>query len=275
MHCIPHPRMHGLNGYLEVIKAVRWGLEQLGHQVSYAVNQADPAAANILFGAQVVPVDYLKQLPKSTIVYNFEQLRGLDAAQIREEMHYCARNFMIWEYSEFQFDAWKGLGAERVRVVPVAYAPVLSSIGKAPRQDIDVLFYGISGQRRLEAFHRISETGLCAVFVSGLYGEARDDLISRAKVVLNVNVYQSSQIFEIVRVSYLLANRKAVVAALDRGTAIEPDLLSCLKFSDMDSLALDCERLVESGEERARLENAGFAVIARRDIRVILKNALA
>ena len=31
--------MHGLNGYKEVIETVSWGLEQLGHQVSYAVNK--------------------------------------------------------------------------------------------------------------------------------------------------------------------------------------------------------------------------------------------
>ena len=47
---------------------------------------------------------------------------------------------------------------------------------------------------------------MCRRFGAGL----RDDLIARAKVVLNINKHQA-KIFEIVRVSYLMANAKAVV----------------------------------------------------------------
>jgi len=70
MHCIPDPRMHGLNGYKEVIETVAWGLEQLGHQVTSAVNRIDHEATNIVFGAQVMPIEALMQVPSSTIVYN-------------------------------------------------------------------------------------------------------------------------------------------------------------------------------------------------------------
>jgi hypothetical protein len=29
-HIIPNPRMHGLNGYKDVIDTLQWGLDQLG-----------------------------------------------------------------------------------------------------------------------------------------------------------------------------------------------------------------------------------------------------
>ena len=67
-HCIPNQRMHGLNGYKEVIETVAWGLEQFGHQVTYEVNNFVTGATNIIFGAQVVPIAELKQLPKETII---------------------------------------------------------------------------------------------------------------------------------------------------------------------------------------------------------------
>jgi hypothetical protein len=274
MHCVPHPRMHGLHGYREVIESIAWGLEQLGHEVSYALNRYEPAATNIVFGAQVLPMDFLARMAPGTVVYNFEQMRGLQKDSIRPEMHYCARHLQVWEYSASNIDSWAALGATAVRLVPVGYAPVLARIPKPPVQDIDVLIYGMSGDKRVNAFHRLSHAGLVVLFASGLYGEARDALIARSKVVLNINLYDHAQIFEIVRVSYLLANRKAVVATLDANTVMEGDLSQAIRFSTMDRLVDDCAALVENPSERARLEAVAHDTFARRDIRQILQSAL-
>jgi hypothetical protein len=280
LHCVPpDPRVHGLNGYKEVIDTVAWGLEQLGHQVSYALNQSVRDATNIVFGAQVMPMTALKRLPEGTIIYNFEQMREITAAtQIRAEVRYYAQvpHFEIWEYTPANVPSWRTLGRQQVKVVPVGYAPILTRIPKAPRQDIDVLIYGMSGERRLQTFHGLSQRGLATVFVSGLYGAARDELISRAKVVLNINLYPHTRIFEIVRVSYLMANRKAVVADLDAGTSIDDDIRSAVKFaSSLPDLLSLCDSLANNDRERTKLEELGFSCISRRDIRDILKGALA
>jgi hypothetical protein len=197
VHCIiPDPRAHVLKGYKEVIETVRWGLEQLGHYVTYTVNEVAIDATNIVFGAQVMP----RQLPDNTIIYNFEQLRGL--AAIREELKYLAaeERFRIWEYSQANLASWHLLGRRRLKIVPVGYAPLLTRIPKPPQQDIDVLIYGLTGERRLQVFHALSHLGLSIIFACGFYGSTRDDLIARSKIVLNINLYQMARIFEIVGV---------------------------------------------------------------------------
>src|SRR5277367_6044638 len=133
MHCV-HPKMHGLNGYKEVIESVHWGLTQIGHEVSYAVNRAEPDATNIIFGAQVLSIDFLKCLPPDTIVYHLEQLRDIDINQLRESVRYCAEQYKIWEYSPYNLECWKRLGVHHVQHVPVAYAPVLTRIPKVPEE---------------------------------------------------------------------------------------------------------------------------------------------
>lgn len=273
-HCVPHRFVHGLHGYKEVIDSVAWGLSQLGHEVSYALNSFKPSAINIIFGAQVLPVDSLKRLPANSIVYNFEQMRGLAPDRIRPEVKYCAQHFRIWDYSRTNFDMWKVLGVDSPTFVPVGYAPVLTRIPKANVQDIDVLIYGLSGDQRLTAFHRLSSSGLTTLFASGLYGEARDTLIARSRIVLNINRCDFAHIFEIVRVSYLFANRKAVVATLDENTTFEEDVHGALKFTTMDRLVDDCVHLLTNERERERLENAGFEVFSRRDVKQILAGAL-
>jgi hypothetical protein len=277
VHCIPDPRMHGLNGYKEVIETVRWGLQQLGHQASYAVNELASDATNIIFGAQVMPVAWLQQLPDGTIIYNFEQLRGTPVNQVREEIKYCAGagQFRLWDYTQANVAGWLSLGRHQVMVVPVGYAPVLTRIPKPSEQDLDVLIYGMSGERRLQAFHALSQSGLSTAFLSGLYGQARDDLIARSKIVLNINLYRQARIFEIVRVSYLLANKKAVVADLDADTSIDADVRAGIKFvSSVQELLNACLRLVEDDRERASLEETGFSSIRQRDIRGIIERAL-
>jgi len=272
MHCLPDPKLHGLYGYLEVIESVDWGLKQLGHSVTYKINDVDSAAINIIFGAQVLPIDQLKALPENSIIYNFEQMRGIQ--EIRPEILFFAERFQVWEYSSANLERWTELGFNSVKVVPVGYAPSLTRIPKFNIQDIDVLIYGLPGNKRLDAFYRLSQTGLTTLFACGLYGEARDTLIARSKIVLNVNLYDQSQIFEVVRVSYLLANKKAVVATLDANTFVESDFADSVKFTTIEKIADDCFDLLKSDSDRLRLETAGYESFVKRDVRKILKSAL-
>jgi hypothetical protein len=273
-HIVPGKAMHGLHGYQDVIDAVQWGLQELGHEATYGLNAVSTTATNIVFGAQVLPLETLAKLPPETIVYNFQQLKGAQAGEIKPQLAEAARRFSVWDYSEANAGAWQALGAKRVSIVPVGYAPVLERVPRPASQDIDVLLYGLPGDERLGAFNELSHRGLTTVFFCGLYGKERDELIGRSKVVLNVNLYDHARIFEIVRVSYLLANRKAVVADLDAETHIEQDIRRGIRATTRARLVEDCLALIENDAMRADLEEAGFAAISRRDIRKTLASAL-
>ncbi|MCL2589933.1 MAG: hypothetical protein FWD67_03390 [Betaproteobacteria bacterium] len=274
MHCV-HPRAHGLLGYLEVIQTIGWALEQLGHQVKYELNHFDPQAINIVFGAQVLPMETLTELPDNTIVYHMEQLRNAAPAQVKPQLRHAAQHFEIWDYTDANATVWVALNAKRLQTVPIGYAPLLTRIARPPQQDIDVLLYGLSSQQRLQALHLLSQAGLSTVYLSGLYGQARDELIGRSKIILNVTLYVRSQIFEIVRASYLLANSKAVVAIRDPHVAIEPDIERAIRFTTMERVIEDCLELCEHDDLRARIETTALKLIQRRDIRPIINSALS
>lgn len=133
--------------------------------------------------------------------------------------------------------------------------------------------YGVAGQERLSAVYALSQSGLVTVFVSGLYGTARDALIARAKLVVNVTLYR--RVFEIVRVSYLLANKKAVVAVVDPDANVRDEFGGAMQFSDPQSPVRDCEALVKDDDGRRAVEDSGHSFFKRRDIRDILSVALA
>lgn len=276
-HIVPGKAYHGLHGYKDVIDTVQWGLVELGHTVSYGCNELSTRGRNILFGVQMLEPAVLHSLPAETIVYNFEQGRNLPIdklVQARPQMQIAAQRFEIWDYTEANMAMWHALGALRAEVVPVGYAPILQRVPRAEPQDIDVLMYGVPGTERLRAFNDLCQRGLTCLFVCGLYGKARDDLIARSKLVLNINLYQRSRIFEIVRVSYLLANRKAVVAAVDADTRIEEDIVSAVSAVRDAELVDTCMQLLADDGRRARLEQAGFDAMSRRDIRSILSEVV-
>jgi hypothetical protein len=92
---------------------------------------------------------------------------------------------------------------------------------------------------------------------------------------LNVNNIARSRIFEIVSVSYLLANSKAVVADIYPGSYIEEDIASGVIFVPSGMIAETCRDLFADDVRRTRLERQGFECISRRDIRIFLSAALA
>lgn len=271
-HIMSNGRAYGLNAYLEVVESVVWGLRELGHTVESGVDTFSESATNIIFGAQMLEMDVVNKLPPSTIVYNFEQIRG--ATLLKPALMHAAANFKIWDYSEGNADVWKRLNAD-CRIVPVGYAEPLTRIPKAPVQDIDVLMYGAPGPDRMDAFHHLCHSGLKSVFVCGLYGKARDELIARSKVIVNINLYTAKKIFEVVRVSYLLANRKAVVADIDSDTVIEEDIRAGICVASPSMLVQECHDIVFNENRRKAIEESGFEAFRKRDIRPILEAALA
>lgn len=275
-HIVPDAaNCHGLHGYKEIIESIEWGARKLGYEVTYRLNELDGSARNVVFGFQMLAEADLRRLPRDTICYNLEQLYGRDIASLSPNFRYAAENLTVWDYSEHNLATWQQLWAtDNVSLLPIAYAPTLSRIRKVP-QDIDVLFYGLPGDRRLKIFNSICLEGLKCVFLSGLYGKARDDLIARSKVVLNINQYHHSKIFEVARVSYLLANHKAVVSDLAEETKISPEYLDALRFVQDDvQFPRACLELVADSKQREAVAEKGFAAFAKKDIRPLLQAAL-
>jgi hypothetical protein len=265
------PRAHGLYGYREVIETVQWGLECMGFDVLISENLILPDRTNIIFGAQMLSEADLGAFPRDTIVYNFEQMSGLEVGRLKPIMRFAAERFRIWEYSEANLPTWSKLNpAHEVVHVPVGWAPILKRIKKSASQDIDVLIYGLPGQLRVQIFHDLCHQGVKCLFVSGMYGAPRDELISRSKLVLNVNLYDDSRIFEIVRVSYLLANAKAVVADMQAGTFIEPGFENAVAFAPPHQVTELCLALVDDDPARSEIEERGREAIEKRHISPIL-----
>ena len=105
----------------------------------------------------------------------------------------------------------------------------------------------------------------------GVYGAQRDEFIARSKIIINV----SSQVnFEIVRVSYLLANRKAVVCVVDnQKLQIDKDLGNdCLKIVSPNDVYAACEKLLVDDVYRHSYAENCYNIFKKRDIGKVIEN---
>jgi len=209
-------------------------------------------------------------LPPHAVIYNMEQLLAWEQVHARRNAK-VATNFFdqlmrhrVWDYSEANVRWLRERGHQRVKRLPVGYVPELSRVSARGTPDVDVLFYGSLNPRRTSILDALRARGLRVEALFGVYGQARDAWIGRAKVVLNMHFYES-KLFEIVRVSYLLANRKAVVCEHSVMNDDDTPLCEGMAYVPYDGLVDACEALVRDDARRAQLERCGYELFSRRD----------
>ncbi len=255
--------------FREVALSLQSGLRACGHSASTHFNTFDPRAVNIVLGAHLLTPQQARSIPTGSIIYNLEQIGG---AKLPPGFYELASRYQIWDYSPLNIEQWRKINCVSSPVLAeIGYAPELRSIKRREEEDIDVLFYGSVNDRRAQVLRKLESAGLNVCSVFGVYGDARDELIARSRIVLNVHFYET-QVFEIVRVSYLLANSKAVV------TEHSPDLGSlrnAVAAFPYDSLAEGCLSLLRDEARRHALESKAFELFSQLSEAHILSEAIA
>jgi hypothetical protein len=258
---------------IDVMETLMHGFRALGIAADIGENQALAGAINIYFMAFLLGQDDIPRLHPDSIIYNFEQAGG-DIGFLTPSFRAALARCRVWDYSPRNMERLAPLiGHDRRQVVPVGYVPALSRIPRAPVQDIDVLFYGALNERRRRILVGLQHSGLRLHTAFGVYGAERDALIARSKLVLNIHAHPA-KVLEVVRISYLLANRKAVVTEMDAETEADPDLRDAVAGAPYDRIIEECRRLVADAEARQHLEDRGYTLFQKRDIVPVLRRAI-
>lgn len=262
------------SAFNEIAESLKFSFEQMGFISDYTENVLIDNGVNIILGAHLLTGEQINAIPESSIIYNFEQITDSSTWMTPEYLG-LYHKFDIWDYSKSNIEALrlKGLAA-KVTHVPLGYTDNLTRIPKLEHQDIDVLFYGSVNERRQNILNDLTAAGLNVQSLFDVYGTERDNFISRAKLVLNLHYYESN-VFEQARVSYLLANSKAVVAELTPNTNLDDGLEHAVAWAPYEKLVETCCELVRSAQIRERLEKDGFRYISARSTIEYLSSAIS
>jgi SAM-dependent methyltransferase len=255
----PHYRV-----FDEVVESLLSGLIACGIAACVVDNEFDPNVPNIVIGAHLLSDAQLEALPQNVIVYNFEQF-DRNSIWMRPAYINALSSHRCWDYSRYNIAELTRLRADASpEFVPLGYAPLLTRLLKSSdaEENIDVLFYGCLNPRRKKILDALAGAGYMVHIAYGVYGAERDSLIGRAKLVLNIHYYDS-HILEAVRLSYLMANSKAVVSECADDTEIYPHYRDGICLVAYDDLVNACVDLLANSAKRQQLGKKALSAIKK------------
>ncbi|MCY0878755.1 MAG: hypothetical protein OWU84_07440 [Firmicutes bacterium] len=258
--------------YEDVGNVLAEGLAALG-MPSRLTPRPSGADAVIVLGPHWLDESGWALLPGTAILYNLDPL-GPHALTLSPQTVGSFARHRVWDYSCRNGAYWRRQGMTAVTRVPIGYAPSLrrASIVHAGEdgEDLDVLFYGSLSPRRVALIERMRNDGLQIVVRTALWGQERDRLVARAKVIVHCHYTDGPAVFEMARMAYLLANQKAVVAEVGPLTEIDDDMRPGVLGVPYPAIPAAARWLLSHQAERRALGRRAFSLIARRPESAIL-----
>ncbi|MDB5453725.1 MAG: type 12 methyltransferase [Caulobacteraceae bacterium] len=254
----------------EVALALSEAFAVLGFAAPVVTDPARVEGTPVVLGANLIG-RIAGPTPPRMILYNLEQVHA-GSAWFEPAYVELLRRFPVWDYSvrNIRALAERGVAAS---LCSVGYSPGLTRIPHALMQDIDVAFFGSENPRRIAVLQALQRGGLKVHAAVGVYGAERDALLARSKIVLNLHFHEA-QVFEIVRVSYLLANKLCVVSEIGFDRDLEAPFAKGVAFAAYGELVAACRFLLQRPDARRRIAQAGFEAFKAMDQAPRLKAAL-
>ena len=213
----------------------------------------------IILGGNLIPSADFFRLPKTAIIYNLEQIM-IGSPWITDNYLNLLRSHEVWDYSKQNISELMKLGISNVKYCRIGYVPELTRIKPAPFE-IDVLWYGSLNERRTHILQQLHDRGFKVKALFGVYGEERDAFIARSKIVLNIHFYES-KVLEIVRIFYLLANKRFVISEKGNDRELEEPIRDGLVITEYDALVEECAKYLTEDALRNEIAEKGFSRIA-------------
>ena len=258
------------NCFGEICMTVKSAIEQLGYKCKIS-DKIDPTCRNILFGVNAcVRASIQDPIPSDSIIVNMEQLYN-GSPWVNETYLQYLHMYTVWDYNMSNI-RWL---SQRINKIPekftLGYCELLDTC-ETKTQDIDVLFYGGLNTRRIYIQNKLKEKGINnVVFRSNdLWGEEKKDLISRAKIVLNLHYYESA-LLEYPRIVHLLNNAKFVISETSNDISEYKFLDGGIVFSNYDNIVDTVVNYISKPEQMRCISERGYQILKAMPTQIPIK----
>jgi hypothetical protein len=141
----------------------------------------------------------------------------------------------IWTFSDYNVHIMNNAGITKARLIKLEpsdeYREQIISYNPDNTYDYDVCFFGWMRERRYNMIHQLQIRGLRVTFGQDHWGETRDRIIAKSKVMVNVHYAEDFKCFEQIRCFPWMCTGKIVVSE----TSYDTD--ERVIFADYDKLS--------------------------------------
>lgn len=192
-----------------------------------------------------------------------QPLRWHESAQHRRDwkqaMH---RSQAVWGYTRASEHFTQGSG-KPFTFVPFGYSPYYERVfnevtgGQPPVQDIDVLFFGWTTERRKRILEELQRRGVNLRVVDEhhpVVGAALEQLMARSKIVLGIYGYdqKNTHVPDFARFDFLFANRIFALHERPSDAGRDADFEAHVPVSEYDQLVESCLHYLRHPDQRAQ-----------------------
>jgi len=214
----------------DLARMIAFGLEDLGHTCTLRRNATEPGRVNILLGVHNLSapdtVDALIDGGHPYVVYQTEIIRGrtvngIDIGRSFDDLllPLLKNAKAVWDTDEESRASLRALGIETGKL-GFGFVPRLEEIRHREEKDIDFFFYGSTTPHRREVLQKLRSLGYRVADVFDDQALFRNDLLSRAEVVLTLRQSEAFAHLPQARILYLVNNRCLVAG--ESGLGQEP-----------------------------------------------------
>lgn len=255
----------------EIALGLKSSFQRLGFDAPIVSDPDKITGKAIVLGCNRLPQLQLPELPENIILYNLEQVQP-GSPWMNDKYIELLRSYPVWDYNEINISTLKKMGIGDVTYCGIGYEPELMRIPRA-EEDIDILFYGSINDRRKKVIEALKESGLNVVSLFGVYGSKRDEYIARAKIILNIHFYEA-KLFEIVRISYLLANKKFIISEHGSNNGLENSFEGGIVFSKIEDMVENCYKYLKEENLRKEIAQKGYELFKKYSQTQFLEQAI-
>jgi hypothetical protein len=262
--------------FREVAQSLQFSLIELGHNAEITTKPPLQRQNVIILGAHLLHPNDLSYL-KTPIVWQLEQMPD-ESDEERARAPWTAtyleilKRAEVWDYSQTNIKTLKTRGIN-AKLLEVGYTPNLTRIENSSEPTIDVLHIGSLNERRVKILEQLRDNGVKVAHAFDCYGVKRDMLVAKAKIVINVHFF-AAKLFEIVRCSYMLANRKCIVSENGLDIGLEYPYIDCIPFCEYGELVDTCLEYLQDDYKRTECERWGLRLMQSRSQIEFLKAVL-
>jgi len=215
------------------------------------------------------------KLPKRYIAIQSEQL---GSRWFTDVYFKNLRNAIcVWDFSPKNVIQFKKV----YNFTNIVYVPTRVPLGVFLRpppdtnQDIDVLFFGAMHPRRKQIQEYITRRfGRSKIIFryNDLFGEERDDLIKRSKILLNIHYWDKSSL-ETHRIEYLSSKGKCIISEKSSDSLLDnvySDSVTFVTPGKMEELVLQIKLLLTDKNKREIMEKKSRSNCMKRQFQICL-----
>lgn len=206
--------------------------------------------------------EFIEKKPKKYIIFQLEQTNVIHKK--KKDIWFTEKYINLLKDASYILDYSRDnikylnnyYNIPNILYFPLNYSKYLDNVKKINenKKDIDILFLGTINDRRKYILEKLKKKYIVVIGSNNLWKEERDSIISRSKIIINIQYYENG-LLEMVRLSYLLSVGAFIISEKGRELNLADEMKHFLILDNYNNLEKQVDKYIYNENDRIEKKN--------------------